>query len=731
MHEILPFFTRVPNRRLFRASAILTMAWFAGCRSAPMVSTGPDEAHDRSQLVSPSLVPAQPPAQSPLETIATLEDARSDGGGLLEVLRMKGEVPTRLRATVALGRLPYPEYGESVTLALAAALSDESPAVRSAAAFAIGERGDRAATNAVLDAMDEQVDEVRARLVEAASRIDSPGTHAAVLRALKDKAPEVRAEAALGPARWPVKAAATADADSAGVSPGISAEDRSIDAVLIEAMLGESQPAASGQNARDRVVTKPALFSLMRRKSLEARAVFLEHIADPSDAEVRIFAIQGLGNIASDGPSTRALDKVLVTDGDWRVLCEAALALGKHPDCQSLEALTSRTDHPSPHVRRCVYESLGNFEKCKSALRSVLELARVDPSANVRGAALEAETKLFGDEMASFLEGQITAKNPLIRAAVASAARHLSARFAVPILLRMSHDSNQRVADIATRGLEDFPTEAARERLRELLLGQDNGLRLAAVEALRKQKNPADLPLLEQSFATAKGEIASELAFGILESAASIGGKDARRLLEQGLASDDPYVRKKAREWFVKTFPDAAVPNVRVPDRPPPKMPAGGWSLFYDTNPRVEIRTSKGTMLFELLPSETPMHVLSFLELVKAHHYDNLNFHRVVPDFVIQGGDVRGDGNGGASWRGDALRSEFTPRKFLRGALGMPRNEDPDSGGSQIFVTQRWTPHLDGRYTLFGTLVSGGEVLDAIEVGDTILEARELPTRSR
>ena len=104
--------------------------------------------------------------------------------------------------------------------------------------------------------------------------------------------------------------------------------------------------------------------------------------------------------------------------------------------------------------------------------------------------------------------------------------------------------------------------------------------------------------------------------------------------------------------------------------------------------------------------------------------HEDLVFHRVVPDFVIQGGDPRGDGNGGASWRGDALRQEIGPRKYVRGSLGMPRNADPDSGGGQLFVTHRRTPHLDGRYTIFGQLVAGGEVLDTVDVGDRILEVR-------
>ena len=129
-------------------------------------------------------------------------------------------------------------------------------------------------------------------------------------------------------------------------------------------------------------------------------------------------------------------------------------------------------------------------------------------------------------------------------------------------------------------------------------------------------------------------------------------------------------------------------------------------------------------MTFELFADETPIHVHNFLTLAQDDHYDGLNFHRVVPDFVIQGGCYRGDGNGARPWRGEALRQEIGPRKYVRGSLGMPRNQDMESGGSQFFVTHRPTPHLDGRYTIFGELTSGSLVLDSIEVGDVILDVR-------
>jgi peptidyl-prolyl cis-trans isomerase B (cyclophilin B) len=138
----------------------------------------------------------------------------------------------------------------------------------------------------------------------------------------------------------------------------------------------------------------------------------------------------------------------------------------------------------------------------------------------------------------------------------------------------------------------------------------------------------------------------------------------------------------------------------------------------------VTIATDKGDIVLRLDAGLAPTTVNNFVVNARNGFYDGLTFHRVVPDFVIQGGDYRGDGNGGRSWNGRSLPGEFTPRPYVRGSLGMPRNDDPDSGGSQIFVSHRPTPHLDGRYTLFGELRSGGEVLDRIEIGDRILAVR-------
>ena len=111
---------------------------------------------------------------------------------------------------------------------------------------------------------------------------------------------------------------------------------------------------------------------------------------------------------------------------------------------------------------------------------------------------------------------------------------------------------------------------------------------------------------------------------------------------------------------------------------------------------------------------EAPLTVLSFLDLARRGFYDGLTFHRVEPGFVVQGGCPRGDGNGGPGY---TLRCEIGQRPYGRGAVGMALS-GKDTGGSQFFITLSPQPHLDGGYTLFGSVASGMDVVEKLRPGD-------------
>jgi peptidyl-prolyl cis-trans isomerase B (cyclophilin B) len=116
----------------------------------------------------------------------------------------------------------------------------------------------------------------------------------------------------------------------------------------------------------------------------------------------------------------------------------------------------------------------------------------------------------------------------------------------------------------------------------------------------------------------------------------------------------------------------------------------------------------------EFFPEDAPKTVENFVTLAKKGYYDGLSFHRVVPDFVVQGGCPNGDGTGGPGYQ---IKAEFNKQKHVRGSVAMARSQHPDSAGSQFYITYGATPHLDNNYTVFGKVVSGMEEVDRIKPG--------------
>ena len=128
------------------------------------------------------------------------------------------------------------------------------------------------------------------------------------------------------------------------------------------------------------------------------------------------------------------------------------------------------------------------------------------------------------------------------------------------------------------------------------------------------------------------------------------------------------------------------------------------------------IETERGTMTLDLYATEAPGTVANFSKLARSGFYDGLTFHRVIPQFVIQGGCPRGDGTGGPGYA-IPCETDGNPHRHVRGSLSMA-HAGKDTGGSQFFICHTQLPHLNGVHTVFGQLVDGFEVLDAIAQGD-------------
>lgn len=132
---------------------------------------------------------------------------------------------------------------------------------------------------------------------------------------------------------------------------------------------------------------------------------------------------------------------------------------------------------------------------------------------------------------------------------------------------------------------------------------------------------------------------------------------------------------------------------------------------------RARISTDKGDIVFKFYPDVAPQHSAAFINLTRNGFYDGLTFHRVEPGFVIQGGDPSGNGTGGPGYQIDA---EFNDQPHIKGTVAMARSSNPNSAGSQFYICLGDAPFLNKQYTVFGHVVEGGDVVDAIRVGDAM-----------
>lgn len=145
------------------------------------------------------------------------------------------------------------------------------------------------------------------------------------------------------------------------------------------------------------------------------------------------------------------------------------------------------------------------------------------------------------------------------------------------------------------------------------------------------------------------------------------------------------------------------------------QAPAGVTSTAATGAPIAVIETAKGTIKFRFFSSDAPKTCENFITLANKGFYNGLTFHRVEPNFVVQGGDPNGNGSGGPGYN---IKAEFNKNPHLEGTVAMARANDPDSAGSQFYICLAPAPFLDGKYTVFGQVTEGLDVVHKIAVGD-------------
>jgi cyclophilin family peptidyl-prolyl cis-trans isomerase/HEAT repeat protein len=614
---------------------------------------------------------------------------------------LKGDAALRAELALVLGRARDPE-GEHV---LAELLRDDAPEVRRAAAFALGVLADARARPALLLAVADADHETGVRAVAALGR-----SGASVLETAEQllTLPEAERWARLVPSLFRFReeamlplaehALSLADRDlHAWAAYGLSRDPLPAAAPLLRPLLADADPRVRAWAAR-------GLGRLGARHDLPLLAPLL---GDPTpaviiqalDAGRRLAALPGQDAPAAEPPASwRPALVRLLTDPRPQVRLAALDAAGSWlPDPALSAALVRRAEEGEAWERGPALVALAAGHD-RRALELVAKAA-ASSAVELRAKAAEAAVLLKADDLLVHL---VVDPSPPVRVAAYGAL--------LPSHLVAGSAEEREAMAIALRGLGD-----ASEGVRATVLGwlpEHPVLPLAELE-----------PALVRALADPSVESGSD-AIGALTARATVAPLERGAivtLLEKATASGSYVTRREAGVALGKL-------ERPVPPRPEPE-PRREIRYYREVLLRtrasrlVEVRTVRGSFTLRLACPEAPLTCLNFLTLAAQGAYDGLPFHRVVPDFVVQGGDPDRDGFGGPGY---TIRDEPTLRSFdHRGVVGMAL-AGADTAGSQFFVTLAPAPHLDPTFTAFGEVIAGSEVLDLLVPGDLITTVREV-----
>jgi cyclophilin family peptidyl-prolyl cis-trans isomerase/HEAT repeat protein len=638
--------------------------------------------------------------------LVALSDGRQYDGGVLSQALHADNLNVRVQAALAAGRIGDPD---AVDL-LIPALSDSAVPVQASAAFALGLLKSVRAVDALLTLVRSVPPAAQGpremEAVTALAKIGGP-EGAAAIRTILESAP--LGQTAVPPAVSTALLEAWRLGARAPIPQLVGFADNADETVRAHALysLGRLRSASAGaqllrglndQSDEVRAIAARSLTATLADSSglgRSAVAARLRPLVSDDNTGVRINALRALASFRRDSGVAPGVVSAL-TDRTVGVVVQAETTLGALGGSAAIEALRRQLASPGFGVRR----------------QAILGLAEADSGAGNSAAASVAASSEWRWRSVATEAYAITKNRSRLEALLA--------------------DPDGRVVAAALGGLARIVPDndtALAGRARTLLTHADPAVRSVAADALARSPSVDDIDRLIAAYARAQNDPFDDARLSAVSALAAIAdaGAAPRVRVVQAFVSgvprpDDYLVRRLAAArlseaadaWGTGAGPittgktDAEYRDIVRRYLLP--------SAMGQPNPQVTIETDRGTLTIELLPVQAPLTVAAFLALVDRRYFDGQTWHRVVPNFVVQAGDPRGDGWGGP---GTLLRDEINPLHYTTGSVGMALS-GPDTGGSQFFITYSSQPHLDGTYTIFGRLSGDARVLQSLAQGDRI-----------
>jgi cyclophilin family peptidyl-prolyl cis-trans isomerase/HEAT repeat protein len=707
-------------------------------------------------------ISAQVPVQVLVQISRAEDELRFDN--TLEDLMESSNAKIRRRAALAAGRIG----NEAAIPALTEILeSDADVLTRATAAFALGEIESVKGADAILKVLAnaKNSDEIRARAVEAAGKI--------VAGNAKDATSKIFGAAILDTLNFENNRGRQRNRKVVllGLTAALRAKPEESNIV-----------AAKFLTDIDARIRADAANTLSRLRAKNANEQFRAMLLSDADAIARANAARALG-AAEDKEAFNLLLDAATTDEDSRVRVSAIRALGNLKDAKAADKLLIRAEVLLTDYKKSKFAN--PFEK-NELLEIATTLGRVLPNTNNQRAikflddfrnsdnyeSPEIEIAFAQVSPASYLKAVPRSKNAeanfwkqgsSVSQGIAEFSKLADKGQSInpgehpqKILLDFLNgaDSPNRKTVVARaipdilRAYATFKSSDLPGVLREHLKHKDIIVRATAAELLGEQPaSELNIEALKAAFAQAlqKDKDSNDAQLAILSALVKLDKTRAVFSLKLALNAPDFLVRRHAanlikQSELSKDFPDVEKQVGTVKIYNPQTNTKLGQILNTNAdylravsckNARAILTTDKGTFTIEFAPEDAPLTVDNFIKLAKLKYFDGLAIHRVVPNFVMQDGDPRGDGNGGPGWQ---IRDEINMLEYERGAVGMALS-GKDTGGSQWFVTHSPQPHLDGGYTVFGRVNEiDMKIVDNLVRGDKILSVKivegNLPRKS-
>ncbi len=617
--------------------------------------------------------------------IALAEDSRLLPAELIDKSMASPDSTVRARMAYAIGIV-----GEPVTFdRLRQLLSDESEFVQIAATFAAGQVADTASQDQLVTLSKSINPEVRKSALDALSKLGTQSASSRLSEVLNDnnEMSTIRALAA----QWMFRLK----------------DEPSGNALISQAM-------STHDTIRERVH-----YSLMRRSIKDAQPIFRLGLNDKVE-QIQILSINGLSRI-NDTAASIAIQPLLLS-ANSRVQYHAVNFMSKFSVTEALPQLINLTKGGNdPHVRLAAVQALAKFKDNQTAL-TLMELLN-DSDVNIASAALVAYSATGRPDAATFAQLFVGDPDPRKRVAAAQAFGAIKTDTARTMMEYLFRDQVPLIRSEALEQLIGLKIPELTNRLIESALADTDFMPVAiAAGHIATEKNMQHLGrLCGVYYAGSPIENQQSALDAIIELADSVNDKSPLATLADSAMHHREYsIRKRGRELAQKLL--LKIPGTA--DNFESDLSRDRFDIVYGRtdSPRVRIVTGRGDIVIELFPSIAPKTVANYLELVKSGFYNNRIWHRVVPDFVIQDGCPRGDGWGSPGYE---IRCEYNHLPFERGSVGMATS-GKDTGGSQYFICHSSQPHLDGRYTVFGKVIAGLEIVDQIQLGDSIISVTQV-----